>query len=66
MSYLTVLRDGKGEIMTYTMNDLGYQGTPTTALYRVEMEDGSKWDTPKKIDWQEGWCNGEKEIIGDL
>jgi hypothetical protein len=21
---------------------------------------------PKKIDWEDGWANGEKEIVGDL
>lgn len=108
---------------TYVMKDLGYERTPTTAIYRVEMEEGSKWDvpvqviadsrdehyqeddedtigairdgelpageiqdwagnnmnwsdveafavraevTPKKIDWEEGWCNGEKEIVGSI
>jgi len=20
----------------------------------------------KKVDWQEGWCNGEKEIVGKI
>lgn len=109
--------------MTYQMKDLGYKRTPTTAVFRVEMEDGSKWDVPvqaiadsrdenykdeaedtvgsirrgrldgyeindwagnnmnwsdvkdyavraevkpKKIDWEDGWANGEKEIIGNV
>ena len=109
--------------MAYQMKDLGYTRTPTSAVFRVEMEDGSKWDVPvqaivdsrdeyyrddqedtvamvrksletyeihdwagnnmnwdeveafavpapvrvfKKPDYQEGWCNGEKEIIGDV
>lgn len=109
--------------MIYIMKDLGYTRTPTTAIYRVEMEDGSKWDVPvqviadsrdenyqddeedtigsirnggldefeitdwagnnmywsdvkdyavraevkpKKINWEEGWSNGEKEIVGSI
>lgn len=109
--------------MIYIMKDLGYIRTPTTALYRVEMEDGSKWDVPvqviadsrdenyqddeedtigsirdgglaefeiadwagnnmnwsdvkdyavraevkpKKINWEEGWMNGEKKIVGKI
>lgn len=109
--------------MTYKMKDLGYERTPTSAIYRVEMTDGSLWDVPvqviadsrdefyrehnedtigsirdgtmdsseiadwaqndmnwsdvkefavkaeakpKKIDWEEGWTNGEKEIVGEL
>lgn len=108
---------------TYQMKNLGYTRTPTAALLRIEMEDGSKWDVPvqaivdsrdedysedkedtigsirdgglneaeihdwagnnmnwedvaafavkadikpKKIDWQEGWVNGEKEIVGAI
>ncbi len=108
----------------YTQKDLGYPRTPTTAMFRVEMEDKSLWDVPvqaivddrdsfyadekedtvrfiheggltdaeihdwagnemnwsdvsdyavpvpaseqKKIDWQEGWCNGEKKIVGKI
>lgn len=110
--------------MKYEMKDFGYPRTPTTALFRVEMGDGSKWDVPvqaiadsrdenyadekedtvggirehslsgseihdwagnnmnwedveafavpvpaselKKPNYQEGWCNGEKQIVGDL
>lgn len=109
--------------MQYKMKDLGYQRTPTDALYRVEMPDGSKWDIPvqciadsrdenysedkedtigsirdggldnsdicdwaennmnwddvkayavqvpsrpRKVDFQQGWCNGAKEIIGAI
>lgn len=109
--------------MTYEMKDLGYPRTPTTAMYRVEMEDGSNWDVPvqaiadsrdenyaddredtvgsirngdlidseisdwagnnmnwedveayavkvdlptRKINFQEGWCNGEKKIKGEI
>lgn len=110
--------------MKYEMKDLGYKRTPTAALYRVEMEDGAKWDVPvqviadsrdenyaedqedtighiksgslndgeisdwagnnmnwsdvqkyavrapdgppRKIDWEDGWANGEKEIVGSL
>lgn len=108
----------------YEMKDLGYKRTPTAAIYRVEMGDGSKWDVPvqaiadsrdenykeddedtigsirsgglppyeindwagnnmnwsdveqfavpvpaselKKPGYQEGWTNGEKEIVGAL
>jgi hypothetical protein len=108
----------------YVMKDLGYARTATDALYRVEMEDGSKWDVPVQViadsrdehyasdkedtvgfirsgqlaeyeirdwagnnmnwsdvkeyaelapcradwslDFQEGWCNGEKEIVGTI
>lgn len=108
----------------YAMKDLGYKRTPTTAMFRVEMSDGRKWDVPvqaiadsrdenyredeedtigsirdgglgdyeinywagnnmnwadvkdfavlappdtkKKIDREEGWANGEKEIIGSV
>jgi hypothetical protein len=109
--------------MQYTMKDLGYKRTPTDAMLRVEMEDGSKWDVPvqviadsrdehyadeqedtvgfiraggltdyeikdwaagnmnwsdvqecatkadlppRKIDWQEGWTNGAKKVIGTI
>lgn len=109
--------------MLYTMKDLGYKRTPTSAVYRVEMDDGSKWDVPvqviadsrdenyredeedtvgfiragslsaaeiqdwagnnmnwsdvaeyatravvppKKVDWEDGWANGEKEIVGEI
>lgn len=31
------------------MKDLGYQRTPTDAMYRVEMSDGSQWDVPVQI-----------------
>jgi hypothetical protein len=105
----------------YTMKDLGYERTPTSAVFRVEMPDGSRWDVPvqviadsrdefyaedkedtvggirrgsltdyeitdwaasemnwsdvqayavkadtppRPVDFQEGWVNGEKEIVG--
>lgn len=107
----------------YAMKDLGYPRAQTTAIFRVEMPDGSKWDVPAQaiadsrdanyadehedtigfirersldafeipdwagnnmdwkdvekyadkavippipVDYQEGWCNGEKEIVGEL
>ena len=107
----------------YQMKDLGYPRTPTTAVLRVEMGDGSRWDVPAqvivddrdahysderedtvlyiregsmpaveirewgtsnmnwsdvvaftrpapprvvKIDWEDGWVNGEKEIVGKV
>lgn len=110
--------------MKYEMKDLGYTRTPTTAIFRVEMEDHSQWEVPvqaiadsrdehycedkedtigsirdgglddseihdwagnnmnwsdvvdyavpapvkarKKIDWEDGWSNGEKKIIGKI
>lgn len=110
--------------MKYEMKDLGYKRKETSALLRVEMSDGTRWDVPvqviadsrdehyredeedtidfihggglgdfeiydwagnnmnwsdvsqfavrapdatrKKIDWEDGWANGEKEIIGTL
>lgn len=43
---------------------------------RITMPDGSKWDVPcdviarnrieseaEEVDYQEGWVNGEKEIV---
>lgn len=114
----------KPQIMAYEMKDLGYTRTPTTAILRIEMPDGSKWDVPiqaivdsrdafyaddhedtiggirantldaseihdwaanemnwsdvkewavrapdakpKPVNWEEGWANGEKEVIGAL
>lgn len=110
-------------MMIYLMKYLGYPRTPTSALFRVEMEDGSKWDVPvqaiadsrdehyasdkedtigsirdgglddseihdwagnnmnwdeveavavkvalpqAKVNFQEGWANGEKEIVGAI
>lgn len=107
----------------YVMKDLGYPRTPTAAIFRVEMPDGSKWDVPvqaivdsrdeyyasdkedtvgfiragslsdaeiddwagnnmnwsdvepfavpapterKPVDWNEGWANGEKQVVGEL
>lgn len=115
--------DTQMSTMQYVMKDLGYTRTPTSAMYRVTMEDGSLWDVPlqaiadsrdehyqedeedtigfirsgslpqyeirdwagnnmnwedisdyavrtevapKKIDWQEGWVSGEKEIVGTI
>lgn len=109
--------------MKYEMKDLGYKRTPTEAMFRVEMGDGSLWDVPvqmiadsrdkhyrddgedtvgfirdgglgdyeihdwagnnmnwsdvkafavrapskpQKVDWEDGWANGEKEIIGSV
>ena len=115
---------GETRVMkTYVMKDLGYKWTSTTAMYRVEMSDGSLWDVPvqvivdsrdehyqedkedtvrgiragtlsdyeiydwagnnmnwsdvkdfavkaetkaKLIDWEEGWCNGQNNIVGDI
>jgi hypothetical protein len=114
---------GRNMAKQYAMKDLGYQRTPTKAIFRVEMPDGSKWDVPVQaivdsrdehysdeqedtigfiragspdkykisdwagnnmnwdevmpyavkasippvpVDYQEGWCNGEKEIVGAL
>jgi hypothetical protein len=107
----------------YTMKDLGYKRTPTTAKLRVEMPDGTLWDVPVQViadsrdehyadeeedtiggirdggltdyeikdwaagnmnwdevkryavqaptrafsvDFQEGWINGDKEIVGEI
>lgn len=110
--------------MTYIQKDLGYPRTPTTAKFRVQMEDLSLWDVPvqaiadnrdafyaenkedtigsirdgglsdaeihdwagndmnwsdvqafatqvptiqeKRVDWEDGWANGEKKIVGKI
>ena len=109
--------------MTYKQKDLGYPRAATTALYQVEMSDGSRWNVPvqviadsrdefyredeedtigsirdgrlsdseiqdwagndmnwsdvqefavkaetpaKNIDWEDGWCNGFQEIVGQI
>ena len=34
---------------TYAQKDLGYPRSTTTAMFRVQMEDMTKWDVPVQI-----------------
>jgi len=51
----------------YTQKDLGYPRTPTTALFRVEMEDKSLWDVPVQaiVDSRdEHYASDKEDTIG--
>ena len=51
----------------YTMKDLGYKRTPTIAIRRVTMEDGSEWDVPVQIivdSRDENYASEKEDTIG--
>ena len=55
--------------MKYEMKDLGYPRTPTDALYRVEMPDGSKWDVPVQCiadSRDDNYSDDKEDTIGSI
>ena len=52
---------------TYTQKDLGYTRTPTSAVLRITMPDGSTWDVPAQIvvdSRDEYYCDEKEDTAG--
>ena len=51
----------------YAMKDLGYKRTPTNAMMRVQMTDGSWWAVPVQViadNRDEYYANEQEDTIG--
>jgi hypothetical protein len=56
-------------VKQYQQRDLGYPRTPTAAMYRITMTDGSKWDVPAQAiadSRDDNYSDDREDTIGSI